>query len=160
MLIFDIFEPWLLYYQLLYRCIYVLALVHTLMYDYAVLCTSIDQQVLLFESFRPYFTVWSRSVVHILAGCFAWFVFLVSRDGWAALTRGATGLSADCDCGISWSYSLTIFDCMITQCCAHQLINRCSYMKALDQTHLLFFTVWLRSVVHINLSASALMCKL
>ena len=35
------------------------------------------------------------------AGCFAWFVFLVSRDGWAALPRGATGLSAVCDCGIS-----------------------------------------------------------
>ena len=30
------------------------------------------------------------------------------RDGWAALPRGATGLSAVCDCGISWSYSLTI----------------------------------------------------
>ena len=43
------------------------------------------------------------------ADCFAWFVFLVSRDGWAALPRGATGLSAVCDCGISWSYSLTIF---------------------------------------------------
>ena len=33
----------------------------------------------------------------------------MSRDGWAALPRGATGLSAVCDCGISWSYSLTIF---------------------------------------------------
>ena len=29
------------------------------------------------------------------------FVFLVSRDGLAALPRGATGLSAVCDCGIS-----------------------------------------------------------
>ena len=35
------------------------------------------------------------------AGCFAYFVFLVSRDGWAALPRDATGLSAVCDCGIS-----------------------------------------------------------
>ena len=35
------------------------------------------------------------------AGCFAEFVFLVSRGGWAALPRGATGLSAVCDCGIS-----------------------------------------------------------
>ena len=43
------------------------------------------------------------------AGCFALVVFLVSRDGGAALPRGATGLSAVCDCGISWSYSLTIF---------------------------------------------------
>ena len=29
-------------------------------------------------------------------------------DGWAALPNGATGLSAVCDCGISWSYSFTI----------------------------------------------------
>ena len=35
------------------------------------------------------------------AGCFAWFFFLVSRDGWVALPRGATGLSAVYDCGIS-----------------------------------------------------------
>ena len=33
----------------------------------------------------------------------------MSRDGWAALPHGATGLSAVCDCGISWSYSFTIF---------------------------------------------------
>ena len=33
----------------------------------------------------------------------------MSCDGWAALPRGATGLSAVCDCGISWSYSLTIY---------------------------------------------------
>ena len=31
----------------------------------------------------------------------AYFVFLVSRGGWAALPRGAMGLSAVCDCGIS-----------------------------------------------------------
>ena len=36
----------------------------------------------------------------------------MSRDGWAALPRGAKGLSAVCDCGISWSYSLTNFGCM------------------------------------------------
>ena len=35
------------------------------------------------------------------AGCFAWFVFLVSRGGWVALPRGAMGLSAVCDCDIS-----------------------------------------------------------
>ena len=38
------------------------------------------------------------------------FVFLVSRDGCVALPRGAMGLSSVCDCGIFWSYSLTIFD--------------------------------------------------
>ena len=35
------------------------------------------------------------------AGCFAWFVFLMSRGGCAALPRNATGLSVVCDCGIS-----------------------------------------------------------
>ena len=35
------------------------------------------------------------------AGCFAWFVFLVSRDGCVTLSRGVMGLSAVCDCGIS-----------------------------------------------------------
>ena len=33
----------------------------------------------------------------------------MSRDGWVALPPGAMGLSAVCDCGISWSYSLTVF---------------------------------------------------
>ena len=46
------------------------------------------------------------------AGCFAWFVFLVSRDCCVALPRGVMGLSAVCDCGISRSYSLTIFGCV------------------------------------------------
>ena len=32
--------------------------------------------------------------------------FLVSRDCCVALPRGAKVLSAVCDCGISWSYSL------------------------------------------------------
>ena len=35
------------------------------------------------------------------AGFFAWFVLLVSRGCCVAFTRGATGLSAVCDCGIS-----------------------------------------------------------
>ena len=35
------------------------------------------------------------------AVCFAWFVLLVSRDCCVALPRGAMGLSAVCDCGIS-----------------------------------------------------------
>ena len=33
----------------------------------------------------------------------------MSRDGLVALPRGATGLSAVCDCGISLSYSITFF---------------------------------------------------
>ena len=32
--------------------------------------------------------------------CFALFVFLTSRDCGVALSRGAMGLSAVCDCGI------------------------------------------------------------
>ena len=42
------------------------------------------------------------------AGWFALFVFLVSHDCCVALPHDAMGLSAVCDCGISWSYSLTI----------------------------------------------------
>ena len=43
------------------------------------------------------------------AGCFALFVFLVSRDCCVALSHDAMGLPAVCDCGISRMYSLTIF---------------------------------------------------
>ena len=37
------------------------------------------------------------------------FPILVSRDGYVALPRGAMSLPAVCDCGISRSYSLTMF---------------------------------------------------
>ena len=37
------------------------------------------------------------------------FVFLVSHDRCGALPHVAMGLSAVCDCGITWSYSFTIF---------------------------------------------------
>ena len=43
--------------------------------------------------------MWKRELVDLLC-----FVFLVSRDCRVALPCGATGLSAVCDCGISWSY--------------------------------------------------------
>ena len=42
----------------------------------------------------------TRSGSEERAGCFAQFVFLVSRDGYVALPRGAMGLSSVCDCGI------------------------------------------------------------
>ena len=42
-------------------------------------------------------------------GCYALFVFLVSRDCSRALSHDAKCLSAVCDCGISWSYSLCFF---------------------------------------------------
>ena len=35
------------------------------------------------------------------AGCFAYLVFLMSRDCCMALPRGVMGLSAVCDCRIS-----------------------------------------------------------
>ena len=38
------------------------------------------------------------------------FVFLVSRDCCVAFPHDTTGLSAVCDCGISYSYSLTILN--------------------------------------------------
>ena len=41
------------------------------------------------------------------AGFFTLFVFLVSRDCCVALPHDASGLSAVCDCSISWSYSLS-----------------------------------------------------
>ena len=46
-----------------------------------------------------------------VAGCFALFVFLVSCDCCVALPHDAMGLPAVCDCGISWSYLLTICKC-------------------------------------------------
>ena len=33
----------------------------------------------------------------------------MSRDDCVALPRGAMGVTVVCECGISWSYSLTIF---------------------------------------------------
>ena len=39
----------------------------------------------------------------------------MSRDGWAAFPRSATGLSVVCDCGFSWSYSLTFFKSLLRQ---------------------------------------------
>ena len=50
----------------------------------------------------------------------------MSRDGWAALPRGATGLSAVCDCGISWSYSLTILE-------ANEWISLAAYYSSISE---------------------------
>ena len=44
----------------------------------------------------------------VKAGCFSWFVFLVSCDGCVALSGGAIGLSAVCDCGIP-DHTLLLF---------------------------------------------------
>ena len=50
---------------------------------------------------RPTLLYVNSSFSIILMGCFTWFVFLVSRDCCVDLPRGAIGLSAVCDCGIS-----------------------------------------------------------
>ena len=42
------------------------------------------------------------------AVCFAFFVFLTSCYCCVYFPHGAMGLSAVCDCGISWSYALTV----------------------------------------------------
>ena len=46
----------------------------------------------------------------VLVGKRELVAFLVSLGGCVALPRGAMGLSAVCDCSISCSYSLTIFE--------------------------------------------------
>ena len=51
----------------------------------------------------------------------------MSRDGWAALPRGATGLSAVCDCGISWSDSLTICVAMRPNYICYMCVFVCLY---------------------------------
>ena len=58
----------------------------------------------------------------------------MSRDGWAALHRGATGLSAVCDCGISRSYSLTIF---VSVLWSHSLLAM-GWTAVCDCGHILF----------------------
>ena len=47
------------------------------------------------------------------AVCSTLFAFLVSCDGYVALSHEALGLSVVCDCCISWSYSLVFFAFMI-----------------------------------------------
>ena len=48
------------------------------------------------------------------AGCFALFVFLVSRHCCVALPRGATGLSAVCATGLSAVCDCSIFMIILT----------------------------------------------
>ena len=70
----------------------------------------------------------------------SWLLCLICLPGvscgWAALPYDATGLSAVCDCGISWSYSFTISDMIIKLCCALlrsvQLCNALENVKIAD----------------------------
>ena len=67
-------------------------------------CCTFSLSILVLQS-----SWWGREIWLL-----AQFVFLVSRDGWAALPHSAMGLSAVCDCGISWSYSLTILETLLS----------------------------------------------
>ena len=58
----------------------------------------------------------------------------MSRDGWSALPRGATGLSAVCDCGISWSYSLTIFTGLGYFRYYPLFLHRCHFVELITPT--------------------------
>ena len=60
--------------------------------DYSMLCCTL---LYVHFSFAIYLDGEER------AGCFAWFVLPVSRDGCVALPRCAIGLFAGRDCGIS-----------------------------------------------------------
>ena len=60
-------------------------------------------------------------------GFFAWFVFLVSCDCCVALPCDSISLSAACDCGISWSYSLTIFGAKSNKNVIQQKVQRITY---------------------------------
>ena len=51
----------------------------------------------------------------------------IRKDTKKTLPRGATGLSAVCDCGISWSYSLTIYNWTVT--CNFQ---QCGILTSVD----------------------------
>ena len=62
--------------------------------------------------------------------------------GWAALPCGATGLSAVCDCGISWSYSLTILECDVQNGVNRMMTSECCSI----------FFCWLLHAQHKNLA--------
>ena len=65
----------------------------------------------------------------------------MSRDGWAALPHVAIGLSAFCDCDISWSYSLFF----MFPCGVHAWFPSNFRIKGYVQGLYLwtFFSIWL-----------------
>ena len=73
----------------------------------------------------------------------------VSRDGWAALPHDATGLSAVCDCGISWSYSLTIFVITPTNC-LKGILPTLKYFQyfAYNLFYAWTFNIWKNRICH------------
>ena len=65
---------------------------------------------LLWGTLRP-FELCNHLVEEERAGCFTLIVLLMPFDCYCSvsLPHGALGWSAVCDCGISWSYSLTFY---------------------------------------------------
>ena len=79
------------------------------------------------------------------AGCFALFVFLVSSGCCVNLLRGATGLSAVCECGSFWSYSLF---CIYQLTIFLNISNDCTEHKHIE--YIIWKMPWLRiNVMHI-----------
>ena len=76
------------------------------------------------------------------AGCFALFVLLVSHDCCVSLPQDTTGLSAVCDCGISWLYSLTIFMQHIILLRAHFSQNVKYWYEIHDVLVPIFLALW------------------
>ena len=62
-----------------------------------------------FVSFLVFKLLYERERERERAVCSFLFAFLVSCDGYVALSHEALGLSAVCDCGIFGSYSLVFF---------------------------------------------------
>ena len=85
------------------------------------------------------------SFVIILMGKRELVVLLVSRNCCVALPHNDTGLSAVCDCGISWSYSLAIFDCLYFGPC---VVVFCRHFSDLNHTNIYFKGVF---CVHVSL---------
>ena len=81
-------------------------------------------------------------------GCFVLFGFLVAHECCVTLPHGVTGLSVVCDCGMSWSYSLIIFDVHSYQCWLH--IYKSVLFKRVASKLALVLIKYDRTIFYIN----------